>query len=556
MTADLRAAEDAAVNAAIQKGRAYLGSKLDGAAGGQKSLAAYALVKTGTDKADPRIQGAVAATLKAVQDHYSPGKPRFGHEFAYTVATHMFLLEAVDPELYEPELTALAGYMIEHQQGNGSWYYSISQSQAPLEEGSDSSQTQFALLGLWAAQRAGVEIPSEVWQKAGAWFLRTQREDGSFAYQPDNTLQPQLQEVRPSVTIAGTGSLLLIRHIFYPDSHWGENVVEVATPKKSKKHGVLDQFRDEQTKEPPRTAALPAAALDKGVDRGIKAIVSRFSARSNYQLYLFYAMERMAALMDSETIGPYEWYPYASRDLLLSQTADGAWSDNTGDLPATSFAILCLSRATATLLGRAPAKKVGGGLLVGARGLPNDLSKLQLKDGQALERKSKGEVDDLLAELEKVQDVSVGDVQKAIVESVNLDDPEQLVGEIDRLRRLADDPRAEVRRTALWAIGRTGEIRLAPLLFKALSDVDVDVIQEASYGLTVLSRKPTGIRDDQGQRIPVEPLDGVDEDATDEQRQKHLENWLARAIPAWQKWYLQVRPYDEQDDRQTLKKAR
>ena len=45
-------------------------------------------------------------------------------------------------------------------------------------EASDTSQAQFALLGLWAAQRAGVEVSPEVWQKAGRWFLSSQREDG------------------------------------------------------------------------------------------------------------------------------------------------------------------------------------------------------------------------------------------------------------------------------------------------------------------------------------------------------------------------------------------
>lgn len=555
--AELFAADEAAVNAAIQKGRSYLVSKLDGASGGQKSLAAYALLKSGTDKSDPGIQAAVEAALLAAEEHYSPGMPRFGHEFAYTVPTHLFLLEAVDPEQYKPQIEALAGYLIQHQQGNGSWFYTESESQAPLSEAADTSQAQFALLGLWSAQRAGVEIPTEVWRKAGAWFLGAQREDGGWLYQPFAGSKYQNQEVTLSITLAGTGSLLLVRHIFYPGGKLSDELAEMTVPKK--RHGVLERLKDEQEKQRKAAGAvIPAATLDKAIARGTKVITNRFNNKSHFQVYLFYAMERLSALLDSDVIGGHDWYQYASDELILLQTADGSWNDQpSGPVATTALGILCLSRATAKILGKEPqAKKVGGGLLAGARGLPSDLSKLTLKDGQAVERKSKGEVDDLLAELEKTQDVSVAAVQQAILESVNLDEPEKLVGEVDRLKRLAADSRVDVRCTALWAIGRTGEIRLAPLLIKALSDADADVVREASFALTVLSRKPTGLITSGKTTIPVEPLDGLDEDATEEAAQEHLKKWQSQAVPAWQDWYLSVRPYDERDDRVQLRRKK
>jgi hypothetical protein len=329
------------------------------------------------------------------------------------------------------------------------------------------------------------------------------------------------------------------------------------TRPKTKRFGVLERMQDEQGRQQQAGAiSIPVATLDKGVTRAMRLIDNRFSTSAPFQTYLLYAMERAAALLDSDTLGKHDWYAEASNELVRLQLADGSWNDQAGPVPATSFAILCLSRATANTLNKPPGKKVGGGLLAGARGLPDDLSKLQLKDGQAVERKSKGAVDDLLAELEKSQNVSVAEIQQSLLESVNLDDPGQLVGQIDRLRRLADDPRAEVRRTVLWAMGRSGEIRLAPYLIRGLKDVDVGVIREASFGLTVLSRKPTGIVDDKGKTVPVDPLDGLDEDASDEARQTHLERWIARAEGAWKKWYLSVRPYDERDDRLQLQRKK
>jgi hypothetical protein len=548
------AATDAEIKSAIQRGQGFLLSKLSGLKDGERSFVAYALLKTDINKSDARIQEAVAAAVQAATKHFSPGMPRYGNEFAYTVPCHMFLLEAADPAAYKDSLEKMAGYLIEHQQANGSWFYTVIPSN--VSDAGDTSMTQFALLGLWAAYRAGVEVPVEPLQKAAQWLIQTQRDDGGFVYHPFVGAQASAQGVRYSITFSGVSSLLVVRRIFYPDSTFGDDIATMTKPKPKSKSSVLKRL-DDVPQQARRQITIPPATFDRAISRGLKNIGSRFTSAPvpNWKTYLLYAMERSAALLDTETFGEYDWYAYASDELVRLQTADGSWSDNAAPAPATSFAILCLSRATAQALGK-PRKTLGGGLLAGARGLPDDLARLNLKDGQAVERKSKGAVDDLLADLEKVQDVSVAEVQQAILESVNLDDRDQLVGQVARLKRLAGDPRAEVRRTALWAIGRSGEIKLAPLLIAGLSDVDVDVIREASYGLTVLSRKPTGIIDAKEKLISVEPLEGVAEDATPEDRQKHLDAWLADALPAWKKWYFSVRPYDERDDRQTLQKKR
>lgn len=545
------------VKAAIQKGQAYLLSKLEGLSEGQKSLAAYALVKTGAATNDPRIQNAVDAAIKASEEHYSPGQPRYGHEFAYTVPCHIFLLEAADPEAHRETIAALAGYLVEHQQANGSWFYSA----VPSEEACDTSQTQFALLGLWAANRAGVEIPNSTWQKSGEWLLTSQRSDGAFMYQPWSGATEAQRAAIISTTLSGVGSILVIRYIYYPSVPLGEKLAPPvnandSSAKSKNKFGVLERLEDDQERESGGDFDIKVSAIDKCVVKSQKYTDQHFADQVLFQNYAFYAMERMAALLDTDLIGDHNWYDYASDILLRTQITDGSWSDHSGPVPATSFAILCLSRATAKILNRTPGKQVGGGLMAGARGLPDDLSKLQLKDGQAVERKSKGEVDDLLAELEKTQDVSIAEVQKTLLESVDLDQRDKLVGQLDRLKQLAVDPRADVRQTAIWAIGRSGEVRMAPLLIAALKDVNVDVIREASYGLTVLSRKPSGVTDEKGKLIAVEPLEGLEEDVSDEVRQAHLETWLAVILPAWNKWYSSVRPYEERDDRLQLQKKR
>lgn len=552
----LCAADDAAIQAAIRKGQAHLLSTIANLREGPKSFAAYALVKTGIDKSDQRIQDAVAHAVSEAREHYAPGMPRYGAEyaraFAYMVPCHMFLLEAVDPEAYQAELAGMAEYLSQHQQSNGSWFYT----EVPTNEASDTSQTQFALLGLWAAHRAGVDVSAATLQKAGQWLIKTQREDGGFAYQPWDGATLERREVSLSITLSGAGSLLVVRQISHTNAKSSDGTPQPVQPRK--RFGVLDRLQDVQERERPqgpKEINISAASYDKAVARSQKYIQNKFQSPSHYATYMFYAMERLSALLDSEELGGQNWYAYASDQLLKTQLADGHWTDSSGSPAATGFAILCLTRATAKILDRPVGRKIGGGLLAGARGLPSDLSQMKLKDGAGGARKSKGNVDDLLAELEKTKDVSVAELQKTILESIDLDRPEQLVGQTDRLRRLAADPRSEVRATAYWAIGRSGEIRLAPYLIRGLKDVDIDVIREASLGLTVLSRKPTGINQN-GRKVPVDPLDDLDEGASEEQRQTHLDQWIAQAETAWKAWYLSVRPYEERDDRQELQRKR
>ncbi|MEK6263095.1 MAG: HEAT repeat domain-containing protein, partial [Planctomycetota bacterium] len=182
------------------------------------------------------------------------------------------------------------------------------------------------------------------------------------------------------------------------------------------------------------------------------------------------------------------------------------------------------------------------------RGLPDNLNAVQVKEGEIATRKLQGRVDGLLADLEQSSDAKVEAVQAAVVEAVQLDRPEDLIGQVDRLKKLATDTRVEVRRTAMWALGRTGNISGATLLIRGLSDADESVSREASVGLSILSRKPEGCG------LPIDPTEGLKDDASDEERKMHLDKWRKDSASLWQKWYFKVRPYDERDDRTLLKR--
>jgi hypothetical protein len=257
--------------------------------------------------------------------------------------------------------------------------------------------------------------------------------------------------------------------------------------------------------------------------------------------------------MDVDTVGGNDWYAQGIDYLLKNQHQNGSWSGEASqDHAGTTFGILFIVRATSKILGRVrPIEALGAGLLKGGRGLPSDLSQALLEDGKVAARKVTDPIEKLLAELEKQDAPQVEAVQQALVESVQLGNREELIGQKDRLVSLARHPQAEVRRTALWALGRSDDLKLLRLMVQALKDPDVGVRIEAHNALCALSRRPNGF-----EGLPNDPLEGVAEDASEQDKQAAVDRWSKAIYDKWHAWYLTVRPYDERDDLQEPKPAR
>ena len=52
----------------------------------------------------------------------------------------------------------------------------------------DGSNTQYAMLGLWYARQAGIEIKREVWEDIRSHFINTQHRDGWWNYSTETAL--------------------------------------------------------------------------------------------------------------------------------------------------------------------------------------------------------------------------------------------------------------------------------------------------------------------------------------------------------------------------------
>jgi len=527
---------------------------------GEAALAAYALIKSGLEKTHPQIREITAGTVARINSGAYTSGPEPAHH-VYEGACDAMLLAEVDPVAYRPQLEILRDYLVRKQLPSGAWYYPNA-----TPESGDTSITQFALLGLWAAKRAGLEVPMSAWERCARWLISTQRNNGGFSYHPFETGNAEATNSTPTMTAAGCGSLLIIRRMLYADNPLSE--LEPPHPPATKKRfGVLETLtpeKDNAANKRSGAPTVPEADLRQAIKQGQHWLAEHFDALppGTFTEYFYYGCERTGALLDTEMFGSHRWYDEGAKILVATQRPSGQWESATplggGANPTrqTIFALLFLSRATQTIITPPPPKTRlhGGGLLGGGRGLPDDLSQVDVQGGEVKRRVPKSSLDALLTDLERPAANVSDDAQKAVVEAVQLEHREELIGQIDRLRKLVKDSRPEVRQVAVWALGRSDDLRHTPLLIAALMDPDLEVAAEAGTSLCVLSRQPDGVRAPGGKdMLPVEPPEPREqEDAAS--YEKRAKAWQTAARAAWNDWYLQVRPYDERNDRQELRK--
>jgi hypothetical protein len=545
LTTDSHAAKkptDPRIKAPVAKAIALIKSKFSKQRAGYRTLAAYSMVKAGEPLSSPQIVEAITK-IKAKCTTSNGYRAEEEHYDIYEAGSDLMLLADVFPEQHRVEIDTIAKHIIGRQMGNGSWTYSH-------EEGSDTSITQYAMLGLWAAKRTGAEIPIATWDRVARFLVSSQMKDGGFAYQPGTPKGLDGGSSNPNMTAAGTGCLIIARLHIYPDKpEFGSKGDGTSQPKgPSKKFGVLesaappDALPANPTEARKSINAIPMGNLDGAINRGLGWLAGRWTGASSnaFTNYYYYGMERVGALSNRETMGSHKWYDECLQILISKQKATGGWDDRLEEEVSAALAVLFMTRSTGAILARPP---VGGGLLSGGRGLPDNLTGANVAGGAVKEKKKpEGPLDELLTQLAS-QDISILEgAQQAIVEKVQIGDRNELLKEMGRVRKLALHPNAEIRRTAVWALGRSRDLRDAGLLIKALKDPEVDVVVEANNALSYLSRKLNGVG------VPSSPYEDLADNASEAQQAAALTRWRKDALKGWATWYLRVRPYKDRND--------
>lgn len=549
------AVSDAEISASIQKARSFLQTK--GASVTQSEvLLAYTLVKTGTKKTDAQIE----RVLKDLEKNFQSGK--YGKNLKdhyYTAGVTALFYDALGGDQYQPQLQMIANYILEGQRKSGAWFYP---SQGTENVG-DTSITQYALLGLWTAHRAGVEIPKKAWNDAARWLSATQKSDGGFVYHPNASTVQDRSGVRPSLIAAGGSSLALCLRMLYPNGVIDEQITQQrkkALQKQYKTYGgileIVDITEEEGGKKESNTVedttpSISSSELSRKYKTSLRLLGGDAELglrQPQWRLYYLYGLERFTAFAAVNKVGTHDWYQAGSEFLIESQDAQGSWKGNSDPIVSTCFATLFLYKATAKSI-RPPRPKestIGSGLLAGGRGLPSDLRGVEKKNGKIITKSTDIPVTDLLAQLESSASADLVPIQKAVIEQVQAGQREELIGQTDRLLKLLKSPDPEIRSIAVWSLARGNDLQLAPLLIHLIrKDPHFDVAREAYAGLCVLSKKLDGVG------LPLNPLQSV---AKGTRKELEARTWRAEAAQRWEDWYLTVRPYKERDDLQDLNK--
>ncbi|MBI3818001.1 MAG: terpene cyclase/mutase family protein [Planctomycetes bacterium] len=299
------------VNEAIDRGAAWL-KKLQNADGtwndghtdrfknGVAALGFLTLVKSGAGEHDPSIQKCL---------HYFDEYKAF--DKTYSTGVYMMAIESLKRGVVDkPRLEAAAKWLVEHQDRTSRlWAYP--------EENPDASNTQYALLGLHAAWRVGVDVPKEVVFATVNAIVKMQQKEGCFSYRDPNDIGIG------SMTTAAICALRIAATELKGFPAYEARKTEWEDAEKAAFQWLERHFRVD---------ANPAGFSTKG---GMRV----------WHYYYLYGLERACAMASKSKLGAHSWYREGAEYLLSMQDAAGHWKN---DFVDTCFALLFLKRATLT----------------------------------------------------------------------------------------------------------------------------------------------------------------------------------------------------------------
>lgn len=276
---------------------------------GPTGLALLALANAGLGVDDPAVRRGLA---------YLRGEEPFT---TYAVSLQTLALAMLSPEadraILERNVAWLERAQVSRGPAAGSWSY-----KADAAGAGDNSNSQFALLALHEAARAGVSVKRETWALAQQYWASCANPDGSWGY----TIG----------TRAGTGSMTCagVASIWITAEHLGAPA--------AKADG------DESVR------CCGGGASPREFERGLAWLGKRFSVTENpgsggpaWLFYYLYGLERVGRFSARRYIGEADWYLEGARmfvsvqDRLTGRFASPRLED---PVVATSFALLFLAK--------------------------------------------------------------------------------------------------------------------------------------------------------------------------------------------------------------------
>jgi hypothetical protein len=258
--------------------------------GGVTALATYALLQAGVSPDDKALAAAIEQVRKTPNQN------------TYVVALKTLALVSADAKKHAADIQSAADWLIQMQTPGGGWGYGKPTDAAPATdkqayERPDLSNTQFAILALSEAERAGAKVAPEVWHRADRYLRSSQLPGGGWGYV---LVERDPNEAYGSMTAAAVASLFICT-----DRLTGKETAEAAADRLASAQAGLDWMADRFTlKENPGRATA-------------------------WYYFWLYGLERAGVASGRSLFGQHDWFREGTGLLVAGQRPDGSWTDHT-----------------------------------------------------------------------------------------------------------------------------------------------------------------------------------------------------------------------------------
>jgi hypothetical protein len=285
--------------------------------GGTTALCAYALLAAGESSQDPRLAKAIDFLRTAdMIGTYAIG---LRSQVWLNIPKNDLIREAIAKDT---KLLLLA----RRTEGENSGEYTY-MNEGP-KGGTDHSNSQYGVLGLWADADAVEGIPDSFWAQADASWRRDQGADGSWGYNG----RPGTKDAKgkpvagtATMTAAGLATLFITQDFLYRD----------------------------------RGLECSGNIVDRNIDAGLKWMSEHFKQAlgGEWAFYGLYGIERIGVASGYKYFGDVDWYERGADYLVAAQKPDGSFPPTDagnlgtdGSVVNTCFALLFLSRGRAPVM--------------------------------------------------------------------------------------------------------------------------------------------------------------------------------------------------------------
>ena len=299
---------------------------------GPTALIAYALMESGMKITDEPVKKALDFLIKKASADpmvYSVGlrcccldiASRQYRAASKKIKRHADRVKYLKADKYTAQLRQDCGLLI-RTAPMGFYSYKCDLDQ-PFKHHFDQSNSQYGLLGVWAAtNNKRYEISSRYWKVVLNHWVKTQCSDGGWSYydpkkKPAGATNAEEYESKISMTCAGLASLFVCIDKLY-------------TKEFSKCKGDIPELK----------------ALNKGLDWFCKNFKADYGSNKHFRkFYSLYGVERVALASGLKFFGKYDWYKTGASWLLAQQKKSGLYGhENNEACVNAAYAVLFLVR--------------------------------------------------------------------------------------------------------------------------------------------------------------------------------------------------------------------